>query len=103
MRSRYSLKPPWIVGGLAQHVGQVDIVERQHLADDIEDAVGQHRAHLVELFQQALEDAAFDDGLAVLGLGGDEVEGVDIALLADAVDAAEPLFQAGRDSTAGRS
>ena len=55
------VQPPRIVGGFAQHLGQVDVVERQHLADDVEDAVGQHVPHLLELFQQPLKDAAFDD------------------------------------------
>ena len=76
--------------------GQVHVVDRQHLADDVENAVGQHGPHLFELFEQPFEDAAFDDGLAFLGLAGHEIEGVDVPLLADAVDAAEPLLQAGR-------
>ena len=82
------------MGRFAQHFRQVDVVERKHFADDIEDAVGQNRAHLLQLFQQALKDAAFDDGLAFLGLRRDEIEGVTVALLPDAMDAAKPLLQA---------
>ena len=90
------VEPPGVEGGLAEDVRQVHVVDRQHLADDVEDAVGQHGPHLFELFQQAFEDAALDDGLALLGVAGDEVEGVNVPLLADAVDAAEALLQAGR-------
>jgi len=49
------------------------------------------------------EDAAFDDVLTFLRLGGNKVEGVTVALLANAVDATEALFQAGWDSTGGRN
>ncbi len=48
------VEPARVVGRFAQHLGQVDVVERQHFADDIEDAVRQDRSHLVELLQQAL-------------------------------------------------
>ena len=43
-----------------------------------------------------MKDAAFDDGAAIFAFGGDEVEGVAILVLADAVDAAEALLQARR-------
>ena len=46
--------------------------------------------------EQAREDFAFDDFLTFLRLGGDKVEDVDIAFLADAVDAARALLQARR-------
>jgi hypothetical protein len=43
-----------------------------------------------------VEDAAFDDWLAVLRFRRDKVESVDVSVLADPVYTAEPLFQAGR-------
>ena len=48
--------------------GKLTSLSDKHLADDVEDAVGQHGAHLFQLFQQPLEDAALDDRLAFLGL-----------------------------------
>ena len=62
------VEPPGVEGRLAEHVRQVDVVDRQHFADDVEDAVGQNGPHLFELFEQAFEDAALDDGLAFLGV-----------------------------------
>jgi hypothetical protein len=72
------------VGGFAQHFRKVHVVQRQHLADDIEDAIGENGAHLIEFLQKPLKDAAFNNGLAFLGFGSDEVEGVALARLTDA-------------------
>ncbi len=97
------LKAAGVVGGFAENVGEVDVVEREHFADDIEDAVGEDLAHLVELLQEPGEDAAFDDVLALLGLGGDEVEGVDSRVPARCGGCGRGAAQGAWDSTAGRS
>ena len=68
------VEPARVEGRFAEHVGQIDVVERKHFADDVENAVGQNRPHLLELFEQALEDAAFDDGLAFLGRAGTKLK-----------------------------
>ncbi|MDP2707627.1 MAG: hypothetical protein Q8O70_09020, partial [Burkholderiales bacterium] len=82
------------MGRFAQHLRQIDIVERKHFADDIENAVGQNRAHLFQLLQESGEDFSFNDVLAFLRLCRNEIERVTVALLSDAVNAAKPLFQA---------
>ena len=72
---------------VAQHA--LDLGGGQHLADDVEDrVVVQGVANLLQLLQQALEDAAFD------GVGRHEVEDQAVLGLAVAVDAAHPLFEA---------
>src|SRR5262249_54859372 len=70
-------------------------VDRQHFTDDIEYAVSQDRTHLFKLFKKSLENAAFDNRLAFLRGTGHEVEGMNIPLLTDAVNASEPLFESG--------
>src|SRR5205814_1503304 len=52
--------------------------------------------HLLELFEEAFEDASLDDGLAFLRRASNEVEGMNVPLLADTVDTAEPLLQPSR-------
>src|SRR5439155_15221914 len=82
------LKSAWVVGSVAQHLRQIDIVERKHFADDIENAVGQNRAHLFKFFEESCEDSSFNDVLPFPGLRRDEIEGVTVALLPDAMDTA---------------
>ena len=55
-----------IVSCLAQHVGEVNVVEREDFSNHVEHPVGEHSAHLVELLQEAFENSPFDDGLALL-------------------------------------
>ena len=88
------IQPTRIVGGFAEHFRQVHVVEREHLADYVEDAVGKDRPHLLQLLKEAFQNAALDDWLAILGFSGYKIEGVDVPVLPDAVDSAEPLFQA---------
>ena len=85
----------WFVGDFAEHVRQVDLVQRQHLADDVEYTVTQCFAHPVQLAQQALEDASFDDRFAILGGSRDEVERVHVARLSDSVNSPQSLFETG--------
>ena len=74
---------------VAQHA--LDVGRRQDLADDVEDGVVVQRvADLLQLFEQPLQDAAFD------GVGGHEVEDQAVLALAVAVDAAHPLLEAVR-------
>ncbi len=90
------VEPARIDGRFAEHFRQVHVVQRQHLADHVEHAAGQRGLHGFQLLQQAFENPALDDGVAVFARGGDEVEGVAVVALADAVDASEPLLQASR-------
>src|SRR5262249_43602030 len=85
-----------VVGDVAEHLRQVDVVEREDFANDIEDAPFQSIAHLVELLQEPMQNVSLDDRLALFRVGGDKVKDVDIALLPDAVNAAEALFETRR-------
>ena len=67
------------------------------LAEHVEDLAAERLALALELLEQALVD------LALAGVLGDEVPEVADLGLADAVDAAEPLLDAGSGSRAGRS
>ena len=49
-----------------------------------------------EFLQQPFQNTALDDRVAIFAGGGDEVEGVAVVALADAVDATQALFQASR-------
>ena len=72
---------------VAQHA--LDVGRRQHLADDVEDGIVVERvANLLQLVEQALEDAPLD------GVGGDEVEDQAVLLLPVAVDAPHALLEA---------
>ena len=81
-------EPPRFVRRFAEHFRQVHVIERKHLADDVEDAVIQGHSHLVELMEQALQDAPLDNRLAVLGVAGHEIVRVAFVFLPDAMDAA---------------
>src|SRR2546421_794282 len=89
-------KAPGVVSSFAQYLRQIDIVEREHFTDDIENAVSENRTHLFKLLQKPGQDFSLNDVLAVLGLRRDEIKGVTVALLPDAVNATKPLFQSRR-------
>lgn len=86
------VEPPGIECGFPKHFWQVDIVERQNLADHIKHPIVQHGSHLVELREKPLQYPSLNNWLAVFRFTSDEVENVDVALLPDAMDAAEPLL-----------
>ncbi|HBB17978.1 MAG TPA: hypothetical protein DCZ97_13600 [Syntrophus sp. (in: bacteria)] len=85
-----------IVGRVSEHVGEIYIVQRQHLTDHIENATFEGLVHLIQFFQKPMENPAFDNRLSVLGIRCDKVESVTIPVLSDAVNAAQPLLQSGR-------
>src|SRR2546422_818091 len=70
------------------------VVEREDFPDDVEHAVCERGAHLIEFLQEALEDSSLDDRLTLLGVARHKVENVAITLLPDAVDSSQPLFEA---------
>src|SRR5206468_3422423 len=90
------VKPSGVEGSLAENVWQVYVVDRQHLADHVEHAVGQHGTHLVEFFEEAFEYAAFHNWLAFLRCAGHKIEGVNVPSLANTVDTAKTLLQSRR-------
>ena len=69
----------------------------EDFAEDVEDAALEGLALDFQLLEQAVID------IALAGFLGDKVPEVADLGLADAVDAAEALFEPVRDSTAGRS
>ena len=76
-----------VADGLQEQFAQRTILEGK-LAEDVEDLAAQCLAFLVQLFQKPLVD------LALARVLGDQVPEVADFGLADAVNAAEPLFQA---------
>ena len=90
------VEAPRFIGHFAEHFRQIDLVQGEHLTDDVEHAIAECVAHPVQLAQQALQDAPLNDRLAVLRGSGDEVERIHVTRLPDAVDAAQPLLEAGR-------
>ena len=72
------VEAPRLTGHFPKHFRQVDVVQGEHLADDVEHAVTERVAHPVQLAQQALQDAPLDDRLAALRRGGDEVERIHV-------------------------
>jgi hypothetical protein len=82
------------VGRFAQHLREVHVIQGQHFAENIEDAISEDGAHLFELLQKTMKDASFNDGLAFLGLSRDEVVSVALKRLPNAVNAAQALLQA---------
>ena len=86
-----------VEGGLAEDVRQIDVVDRQDLPDDVEHAVVQHGASSDRAFRAGVPRMRPSTmGCPSSECAGHKVEGVDVPLLADAVDAAEALLQAGR-------
>ena len=80
---------PRVDGGFAQHVLRVQVLDAQESADHVEDAVSlQVLLDLVDLLKQLMENAA------LLRVHCNEVEDVDFAVLADAVDSPHPLLEA---------
>ena len=77
-----------VADGLEEQVLEARLLE--DLAEDVEDAAFEGLALDFELFEQAVID------IALAGFLGDEVPEVADLLLADAVDAAEALFEAVR-------
>ena len=88
------IQAPRVVRGFAQHLGQVYVIQRQDLTDDVEDATFERLIHLLKILQESVKDATLDDWLALFGFRRHEVEGVTVALLANAMDASEALFEA---------
>ena len=81
------LHPSLVEDGIAQQFIQARA--RQHLADDVKDAIGAEcLTHLVEFLEKAVED------LALAGIAGDEIPDVHLVVLPVAVDASHPLLQA---------
>ncbi len=73
---------------MASHEQFLEADPLEHVAEDVEDATLQRLALDLQLFQQSVVNVAF------ASLLGDEVPEVADLGLADAVDAAEPLFEA---------
>src|SRR5581483_2602424 len=76
-----------VVGRLAKHLLEVEVVELEQLSDHVEDPVAERLLDVGELLEEALEDLPLDR------VRRGEVEDVDVSLLADAMDAPHPLFE----------
>ena len=61
--SMYSFESARVVNGLAQHLRQIHIICREHLARQIEDTSLEGSVHLVELLHQPMQDAPSMTGL----------------------------------------
>ena len=83
-------------GSLAQHLREIDIIYGQHFSDHVVNAIVENGPHLVQLLQQAVQNPPFDNRLTLFRIAGYEIERVHITLLANAVDAPQPLLQARR-------
>ena len=85
-----------LIRHFTEHVREVDLVQGEHFADDVEHPISKCVPHSVQFAQEPLQDAPFDDRLTILRGSRNEVERVHVAGLSDAVDTTQTLLETGR-------